>query len=379
MAVEKHYVFEGPKGKASLLDLFEGRRQLIVYRAFFEPGVHGWPDHACRGCSMVADQVSHLAHLNARDTTLAFASRAPQAGHRAAEGADGLGRCPGTPSPTASTTTSASTNGTATNVFIRDGDRVFRTYFINNRGDEADGEHLELPRHHARSAARRCGKTRRRAIRRRRRTSGGTGTTSIRRAQVESVVKDGRSRHRTPGAQSEDADRKDASSEGCWPQDAQMRRESADCCASSQTRDRAWPRAREADRFGQIVVHVGVEAAFAIAFDGVRRHRDDRQPRRTGRRGAGADCLRRGVAVEPRHLHVHQHDIERIRLQPIERLLPIVDNNRLMPELPQHRDRDALIHRIVFGKQDAQPPPRHAHASGAAPTAVPVAGWRWRR
>src|SRR5205823_3005906 len=60
-------------------DLFEGRKQLIVYRAFFEPGVFGWPEHACRGCSLGADQVSHLAHLNARDTTLAWASRAPQA------------------------------------------------------------------------------------------------------------------------------------------------------------------------------------------------------------------------------------------------------------------------------------------------------------
>jgi predicted dithiol-disulfide oxidoreductase (DUF899 family) len=77
--VEKKYEFDGPNGKVSLLDLFEGRRQLIVYRAFFEPGVFGWPDHACRGCSLGADQVSHLAHLNARDTTLAWASRAPQA------------------------------------------------------------------------------------------------------------------------------------------------------------------------------------------------------------------------------------------------------------------------------------------------------------
>src|ERR1700712_767157 len=76
MAVDKGYVFEGPKGKASLVDLFEGRRQLIVYRAFFEPGVFGWPDHACRGCSLGADQVSNLAHLYARDTTLAYASRA---------------------------------------------------------------------------------------------------------------------------------------------------------------------------------------------------------------------------------------------------------------------------------------------------------------
>src|SRR5687768_6375244 len=58
MAVEQAYAFEGPTGRASLLELFEGRRQLIVYRAFFEPGVFGWPEHACRGCSLGADQVA---------------------------------------------------------------------------------------------------------------------------------------------------------------------------------------------------------------------------------------------------------------------------------------------------------------------------------
>src|SRR5437867_2698170 len=78
LSVKKKYQFDGPKGKASLLDLFEGRRQLILYRAFFETGVKGWPEHACIGCSMLADQVGHAAHLNARHHTLAFASRAPQ-------------------------------------------------------------------------------------------------------------------------------------------------------------------------------------------------------------------------------------------------------------------------------------------------------------
>src|SRR5580765_6075411 len=84
MAVEKDYRFEGPDGPASLLDLFQGRRQLIVYRAFFAPDITtfavggSYPDRACVGCSLVADQVAHPAHLNARDTTLAFASRAPQ-------------------------------------------------------------------------------------------------------------------------------------------------------------------------------------------------------------------------------------------------------------------------------------------------------------
>src|SRR6185295_2122711 len=78
VAVDKRYEFDGPKGKASLLELFDGRRQLILYRAFFEPVVHGLPEHACQGGSMVADRVAHVARLNARDTTLAFASRAPQ-------------------------------------------------------------------------------------------------------------------------------------------------------------------------------------------------------------------------------------------------------------------------------------------------------------
>ena len=138
MAVEKTYSFDGSQGKASLVDLFAGRRQLIVYRAFFEPGVRGWPEHACIGCSFLADQVSHLTHLNARDTTLVFASRAPQTDiarlkarmewdipwYTITDSFDadfGVGEWHGH------------------NAFIRDGERVFRTYFINSRGDEAMG------------------------------------------------------------------------------------------------------------------------------------------------------------------------------------------------------------------------------------------------
>src|SRR5881227_364299 len=69
--IEKDYSFEGPEGKASLLDLFEGRRQLIVYHFMFAPGVDGWPDAGCDGCSMFVDNIGHLAHLHARDTSLA--------------------------------------------------------------------------------------------------------------------------------------------------------------------------------------------------------------------------------------------------------------------------------------------------------------------
>src|SRR5689334_639895 len=79
MAVEKPYAFEGPDGPATLLDLFEGRKQLVIYRFFFEPGVDGFPEKGCPGCSMMADQVAHLSHLHARDTTYARVSRAPQA------------------------------------------------------------------------------------------------------------------------------------------------------------------------------------------------------------------------------------------------------------------------------------------------------------
>src|SRR5262249_19850873 len=77
LAVTKDYRFEGPEGEVGLADLFEGRRQLIVYRYFYEPGVYGWPESGCRGYSLRADQVSNLAHLDARDTTLAYTSPAP--------------------------------------------------------------------------------------------------------------------------------------------------------------------------------------------------------------------------------------------------------------------------------------------------------------
>ncbi|MEO6388828.1 MAG: DUF899 domain-containing protein [Croceibacterium sp.] len=137
--VEQAYRFEGPEGPASMLDLFAGRRQLIVYRAFYEPGVFGWPEHACRGCSMVADQVAHVSHLNARDTTLAFVSRGPQ------DQIASLKQRMGWDIPWYTTTDSfdadfAVDEWHGTNAFIRDDDgRIFRTYFINNRGDEAMG------------------------------------------------------------------------------------------------------------------------------------------------------------------------------------------------------------------------------------------------
>ena len=75
--IDKDYFFEGPSGRARLLDLFEGRRQLMLYHFMFGPGAHGWPDAGCDGCSMFVDQVGHLAHLHARDTSFTLVSIAP--------------------------------------------------------------------------------------------------------------------------------------------------------------------------------------------------------------------------------------------------------------------------------------------------------------
>jgi predicted dithiol-disulfide oxidoreductase (DUF899 family) len=139
MAVGDGYRFEGPGGELGLADLFAGRRQLVVYRFFFEPGVDGWPEAGCRGCSMVADQVAHPAHLNARDTTLAFVSRAPQ------EKIAQLKERMGWEIPWYTLTDDFDRDfgvdeWHGTNAFVRDdAGRVFRTYFIDKRGDEAMG------------------------------------------------------------------------------------------------------------------------------------------------------------------------------------------------------------------------------------------------
>ncbi|MFJ4683451.1 DUF899 domain-containing protein [Streptomyces sp. NPDC091377] len=71
--IDKEYVFEGGDGKATLLDLFEGRNQLVVHHFMFAPE---W-ESGCRSCSYLLDQIGHLAHLYARRTSFAAVSRAP--------------------------------------------------------------------------------------------------------------------------------------------------------------------------------------------------------------------------------------------------------------------------------------------------------------
>ncbi len=71
--IDKEYVFEGPNGKATLLDLFEDRRQLLVYHFMWL-----WDeDQGCPSCSFLVDNIGDLAHLHARNTTLAVVSRGP--------------------------------------------------------------------------------------------------------------------------------------------------------------------------------------------------------------------------------------------------------------------------------------------------------------
>jgi predicted dithiol-disulfide oxidoreductase (DUF899 family) len=75
VVVTQDYRFQGPQGELRLVDLFEGRSQLIIYHFMY----HRDRGEGCEGCSSLVDNIGHLAHLHARDTTLALVSRAPLA------------------------------------------------------------------------------------------------------------------------------------------------------------------------------------------------------------------------------------------------------------------------------------------------------------
>ena len=136
---DTEYVFEGPDGKASLLDLFEGRRQLIVYHFMFQPGAPGWPDAGCDGCSMVVDNLGHPAHLNARDTSLVLVSRAPIEKIERYRGRMGWTVPWYSLAGNSFNDDCGVTTEFGLSVFIRDGDEVFRTYFTSGRAVEALG------------------------------------------------------------------------------------------------------------------------------------------------------------------------------------------------------------------------------------------------
>jgi predicted dithiol-disulfide oxidoreductase (DUF899 family) len=138
--VSRDYRFVSVEGETDLLGLFEGRTQLIVYRFFYAPDVENWPDGACSGCSLFTDMVGHPAHLAARDTTLAFVTAAPM------DRIKTLGKRMGWEHLTFYSLPDDSFSRDfdveemfGLNVFIRKGERVFRTYFMNGRGVEEIG------------------------------------------------------------------------------------------------------------------------------------------------------------------------------------------------------------------------------------------------
>ena len=135
VAFDGDYAFQGPDGRVGLIDLFDGRRQLIAYHFMLEPGAS-----PCVGCSRFVDNLGHLAHLNARDTSFALTSRAPQdeiERHRQRMEWD---------VPWFTTLNedfyrdAGITTGFGLSVFIRDNaDNVFRSYFTTQRAVEALG------------------------------------------------------------------------------------------------------------------------------------------------------------------------------------------------------------------------------------------------
>ena len=143
--VEKRYVFEGASGPATLMDLFDGRDQLLLYHFMFAPGVHGWPDAGCPGCSMFIDNVGQFTpvHLAARDISFAVVSLAPIAKieayrtrmswpHRWVSSA-------GTSFNTDFGITMPDGERHGLSVFLRDGADIFKTYFTSHRGTEVLG------------------------------------------------------------------------------------------------------------------------------------------------------------------------------------------------------------------------------------------------
>ncbi|NIC04879.1 DUF899 domain-containing protein [Billgrantia bachuensis] len=143
--VRADYAFDGPQGNTTLLDLFEGRRQLIVYHFMFGPD---W-EAGCDGCSWVVDAMTHPAHLNARDTTLVLVSRAPREKllrYQARMGwqhptwysslGSNFNQDMGVTSCNCDAPDTDRGERHGISVFLRDGERVFRTYFSGKRGVE---------------------------------------------------------------------------------------------------------------------------------------------------------------------------------------------------------------------------------------------------
>lgn len=146
--IDRAYVFEGGDGKATLLDLFQGRRQLVVFHFMFAPE---W-DAGCRGCSAFLDQVGHLAHLEARNTSFAVVSRAPYTRILPFKARMGwtvpwYSSYPGVFNEDFDVTVECEgelVERSGVSCFLRDGERVFHTYSACGRGLEGLGSTTSL-------------------------------------------------------------------------------------------------------------------------------------------------------------------------------------------------------------------------------------------
>ena len=133
--VVEPYVFDTESGPVGLIDLFDGRRQLIVQHFMFG---RDW-EQGCEGCSMMADHLGPLSHLHAKDTSLVLVSRAPLGKLLAFR--DRMGWDLPWVSSGASTfnedfhVTVDGEERHGISVFLRDGDRVFHTWSTYNRGE----------------------------------------------------------------------------------------------------------------------------------------------------------------------------------------------------------------------------------------------------
>jgi predicted dithiol-disulfide oxidoreductase (DUF899 family) len=143
--VEKRYTFEGPDGPVTLLDLFRDRPQLLLYHFMFAPGVNGWPNAGCPGCSMYTDNLGQFTrtHLAQRDVSFAFVSRGPIANllaykKRMSWDIDWYSSEANSFNVDFGLTTDQGENH-GLSVFLRDGSDIYRTYFTTARGLEPLG------------------------------------------------------------------------------------------------------------------------------------------------------------------------------------------------------------------------------------------------
>jgi predicted dithiol-disulfide oxidoreductase (DUF899 family) len=127
--------FQGPHGEVGLLDLFDGRTQLVLYHAWFPES----DDDMCTGCAMVGDQIPELAHLNARDTTLVFVSRSNQEKIAAMKRRLGWEGLPWYTDDESFQKACDTTEWFRLDVYLRDGDKVYLTHTTRGRGVEKMG------------------------------------------------------------------------------------------------------------------------------------------------------------------------------------------------------------------------------------------------